>query len=563
MESWRITLIFFFILILPAVIIFRLVNLQIIDHEMWQALAQGQQIFFATIQGNRGEVFLENDNDKVPFAINEPSTFCFISPYKIKDKEKTAEKLSSILNLNKEEILDKVNQMGKFAALEHNLTDKQVKRIKSLDLKGVYLEEEQVRNYPQKETGAQVIGFVGGNNMGQYGIESYYNEILQGKEGFIKGEKSSSGNLIFAEERTKDQEGEDLLLTIDYNIQFFAEQLLKKAHEDLNIRSGSITVMDPDTGGIYALANYPDFDPNKYSEEEMETFQNGVVQKLFEPGSVFKPITFAGALDERAITPQTTYVDEGKVEIGGHVIRNYNQREFGESTMTEVLEKSINTGAIYAEEQLGDKKFMEYLEKFEIFEKTGIDLPGEIASKNEELKKGYEVNYATAAFGQGIEMTPIQLLRAFSAIVNGGRLVKPHVVKKVLDDGKTVKEIKTSKSERIISPGTSAKLTKMLVSAIENGFGKRAKVPGYYIGGKTGTAQISWSALGKDKSGYSDQTWQSFVGFVPAFHPEFLILVKLDNPEARTAEYSAVPLFQELTKYIINQWEIPPDYEPD
>ena len=231
--------------------------------------------------------------------------------------------------------------------------------------------------------------------------------------------------------------------------------------------------------------------------------------------------------------------------------------------MTEVLEKSINTGAVFAESQLGHNLFLEYIKRFGILEKTKIDLGGEIFSLNSNFQEGYEVNFATASFGQGIEMTPMQLARAFAAIANGGKLLKPHVVKKIITDGnEEIIPPEISNSQVIISK-TASQLTSMLVSVVENGYAKRAKIPGYFIAGKTGTAQVPWGALGIQKSGYSEKTIQTFVGFAPAYHPRFLILVKLNNPTTRTAEYSAIPLFQEFAKYIIDYYQIPPDYEEE
>jgi cell division protein FtsI/penicillin-binding protein 2 len=224
--------------------------------------------------------------------------------------------------------------------------------------------------------------------------------------------------------------------------------------------------------------------------------------------------------------------------------------------MNEVLEYSINTGAVFAERQLGHDNFLQYIKKFGIFEPTNIDLAGEVFSENKEFQKGYEINFATASFGQGIEMTPIQLVRAFSAIANNGMRTEPYLVEK-----EPSTELSLSAGEPVISSQTSSQLTAMLVSVVENGYSKRAKIPGYHIAGKTGTAQISWSALGVSKSGYSDKTIQSFVGYAPAFDPKFLILVKLDNPKTKTAEYSAIPIFRDLAKYIIDYYQIPPDYE--
>jgi len=218
----------------------------------------------------------------------------------------------------------------------------------------------------------------------------------------------------------------------------------------------------------------------------------------------------------------------------------------------QVLEYSINTGAVFAEAATGHHTFLNYLSRFGLFEPTNIDLAGEVYSTNKELKKGYEINYATASFGQGIEITPMQLVRAYSALANGGRLPAPHLV----DQGMPL-------SEPIISEKTAFQVTTMLVSVTENGYGKSARVPGYYVAGKTGTAQIAYSALGEKRAGYSDKTVQSFIGYTPAFEPRFLALVKLNNPQTKTAEYSAIPIFQELAKYILDYYEIPPDYVVD
>jgi cell division protein FtsI (penicillin-binding protein 3)/stage V sporulation protein D (sporulation-specific penicillin-binding protein) len=295
--------------------------------------------------------------------------------------------------------------------------------------------------------------------------------------------------------------------------------------------------------------------------ENFEIFQNSAVQNFFEPGSIFKPITMASALEEGKVTAQTTYVDTGKLKIGNYTIYNYDQRVWGERTMNEVLEKSINTGAVFAERQVGHDVFLEYLKRFGFFEPTGIDLQGEVFSENKELKKGREINFATASFGQGIEVTPIQMLRAFSAIANGGKLVKPYLVEKIVKDKETIETKEEISKSNIISSKTAAALTDMLISVVERGSARFAKISGYNIAGKTGTSQIPFSALGINKKGYSEKTWQSFIGFAPAFGAKFVILIKLDNPKIKTSEYSAAPIFGKLANYILNYLEIPPDYE--
>ena len=422
-----------------------------------------------------------------------------------------------------------------------------------LNIKGIYLAQKSTRYYPQQSLAAQLVGFLGGEGTGQYGLEEYYDDLLQGERLVYEGK-------IFSDFTASEKEsrGSDIVLTIDYNIQFEAEKLLEAYKGKLHFEGGEIIVLEPSTGRVLALVNSPGFNPNYYRKhvKDLEIFQNGVTQKLFEPGSVFKPITMAAALDQEKLTPSTTYTDPGIIKVGGWPVYNYQKRIYpGEITMTEVLEKSINTGAVFIQKTLGNALFVKYLEKFGIFEPTGIDLK-EVFSQNKEFKKGYDINYVTASFGQGIEITPIQLIRAYSAIANGGRLVTPYVVERIGYD--YIEPM--IKQEPVISQNTASQLAAMLVSVVENGFPKPAQIPGYYVGGKTGTAQIAWSALGISKTGYSDKTWQTFIGFAPAFNARFLILVKLDNPQTKTAEYSAVPLFQELANYIINYYQIPPDY---
>ena len=540
MKNWRINLIFFLFLVFGAAIISRLIFLQILKGDFYKALSQGLHSSFQKTQIERGEIFLKGGE---PLAINIDLPFVFASPRGIEKSEETAEALSQILNLDKNSVLEKLKKDNFYSLLKRKLTQKEVDDLKKSKFEGVYLEEEKVRYYPQETLASQAIGFLGAEGIGQYGLEEFFNDIL---------------------ENAKDAEakkGQDLILTIDYNIQFKAEKLLQEAKENLEIESGQIIVIEPISGKILTLAHFPNFNPNQYEkyakEENLEIFKNSVTQKLFEPGSVFKPMTMAGALNEGKITPETTYHDPGEIKIGGYKIDNYAKRTYpGELTMTNVLEKSINTGAVFAETQLGEALFLNYIEKFGFFEKTGIDLP-EVYSENEEFKKGYEINFATASFGQGIEMTPIQLARAYCAIANGGKLIKPYLVEKILENGTLLNEIEPEISSSIISSKTSRQLTAMLVSVVENGFAKSAKIPGYYIAGKTGTAQVAEGGV------YSpDKSIQTFVGFAPAFDPKFLILIKLDNPETKTAEYSAVPIFHALSEYIIHYWQIPPDYAP-
>ncbi len=556
MKHWRTNFILILIILFGAVIGTRLFFLQVIYYDFYSALAMGQQKIFSSTQGERGGIFFKN---KEILATSIKGKYLYVSPKEIDKKQETAALLNDVLGLDQEWVLRKIEKnSSSFELLKTRLTTEQADALETLNLHGVYLREEIWREYPQKSLASQLVGFLGGEGAGQYGLEEYWNDVLKGEQGLMEGERGSGGYLFFSLlERNKTEKGADLILTVDYDIQYFAEKLLKEAQDNLDIEGGEIIVMNPHSGKILALANFPCFNPNKYSEEEnFEIFLNGAVQKLFEPGSVFKVITMAAALNEEKITPQTLYVDPGIVKIGGRTIENYGQMIYpGKISMTEVLEKSINTGAVFAERQAGHNVFLEYIERFGLLEKTGIDLPWEISSLNEELKKGYEINFATASFGQGVEMTPIQLARAFCVVANGGKLIKPYVVEKIIENDKIIETRPEIISHDIISRRTASVLTAMLVSVVENGFAKGAKIPGYYVAGKTGTAQVP------EKGTYSaDKTWQSFIGWAPAFEPEFLILVKLDNPKTKTAEYSALPIFQKLAKHIIDSYQIPPDH---
>jgi len=520
MKNLRENLIFSFIIIFALVLIFRLFYLQILKGNYYRALAVGIHTSFVETIEKRGEIFFAGGE---PLALNKEYFFVFAIPSKIKEKEKTAKILSEVLNLKEEELLEKISSEQKFIVIKEKLNDDEVSTIQKLNLSGVFVEAKIGRFYPQKTIASNLVGFVDSDGNGRYGLEEYYDEILK--------------------------KGEDLILTIDYRVQYQAEKLLEKAKESLNIEGGQIIVVEPSSGKIIAFANFPNFDPNFYKEfaKNLEIFKNPGTQNLFEPGSVFKPFTMAAGLEEGKITPQTTYRDPGEIRINGWIIRNYANRVYpGEITMTEVLEKSINTGAVFAKNQIENSTFLNYIKNFGFFEKTGIDLP-EVYSENKELKSGREINFATASFGQGIAVTPIQVVRAYCAIANGGNLVTPYLVEKFH------KQI----PKKILSQKTVSQLTSMLVSVIENGFGQKAKIPGYYIAGKTGTAlQPKYG-----ERGYSEKTWQSFVGYFPAYNPKFLILVKLDNPSTKTAEYSAVPIFRDLADYIIRIYQIPPDYE--
>ena len=564
-KNWRVNFILLLIIIAGAVITSRLFFVQVVNHKLYQSQALGQQVGFSKVTGSRGQILCENSQQSKGaynsgqtknLATNKDSWIISAASDEISDKTAFAEALSEVIGQTKEEILAEMDGDNYYAVIKKAVSADELNKIKELNLKGLYWENNPERFYPQGELASQALGFLGGEGTGQYGLEGYYEDILMGKSG-IKEEKRGL-DALFSNNNSISLDGSDLYLTIDCNIQFQAESLLKKQKEKNDIDSGQIIVLKPDSGRILALANYPSFDLNQYSKEKnLEIFQNSATQKLFEPGSIFKPFTMAIALNENKITPETTYVDTGSVSFGAKTIHNFANEIYGEQTMTQVLENSINTGAVFASQQVSHQTFLNYVDKFGFTKKTGIDLQGEVSSNNNVLRNATDMNFATASFGQGIELTPIQIISGFSAIANGGRVVKPYLVEKIAS-GQDEMEIKPQLSDPVISQKTVSELTSMLVNVVDKGFNKVAKIPGYYIAGKTGTAQVPL----KNGKGYeADKTIQSFVGYGPAYNPQFLILVKLDNPKVPKSALSAVPVFKELAQYIINYWEIPPDYD--
>ena len=565
MKNWRLGAVLAVFFLLAAIMVGRLFFIQIIQGKFYQSQALGQQSGFKEVQGIRGEIFFSNSKESrgsqasgeiKSLAINRQEWIVAAVPKNIKDKEAFAVAVGKELQIKKDDMAAKLALSDTYAILKKNASPEEARALKKLGLDGLSFEVLADRYYPQASLAAQVIGFVGGEGNGQYGIEGQYQDILKGKSG-IQEEKRGL-DLIDATATQEYLNGSDLYLTIDYNIQFEAESLLKEAAKNIAIDSGQIIVVKPDSGRILAMANYPFFDPNKYSKEtDFGVFQNGAVQKIFEPGSVFKPFTMAMALDQGKVAPESTFTDTGSVTIGPDTIYNFNREKYGLRDMSGILEKSINTGAVFLERMLPRATFFEYLDNFGINKKTGIDVQGEVSSRNEALKTGSEFGLATASFGQGIEMTPMQLVKAFCAFANGGRVPKPYMVEKIVH-GTDELATKPQLSGQVISAKTASQVTAMLVNVVEKGFGDGAKIKGYYLAGKTGTAEVP---IEGKKGYYTDRTVQSFIGFGPALNPEFLILVKLDNPNVPKSALSAVPIFKKLSQYIINYWQIPPDYQ--
>jgi cell division protein FtsI/penicillin-binding protein 2 len=564
-NNLRINIVIVIVFLVGGVVLSRLFYLQINQGEYYKAMAQGQQTSLSETQGERGEITFKGGEI---LAMTEKEPYLFISPEEIKDKEVTAQTVAEKTGKDVNTILALTKKEGSFYEIvEPSINKAKAEEISSLNLDGVHIGYKTKRYYPGESTASQIVGFINQEGVGQYGLESYYNDKIKGETAVSKSEKNP-WSFLFKLSEKESLNGSSLKLTVDYNIQFMAEKLLKEGVAKYAAEGGEIIVMDPNTGAIIAMAQNPNFNPNDYQNSAMTSFQNSCTQKLFEPGSIFKPITIASAINEKKITPDTIHEDKlGYKQFGRYKVYNYSEKIWGKITMTEVLQGSVNTGVMEAESLIGNSTFYNYLKLFGFFENTGIDLAGEVSPNSSELRKALdnntcEVCFGNTSFGQGIGITPLQMIRAFSTVINGGKLYKPYVVDTITTASKEKKIEPTIIRENVVTPETSAQLRNMLINVVEKGFGHLAKVSGYWIGGKTGTSQVPYSSIGINKSGYSDQTWQTFMGFAPALDPKFIILVKLNNPTAtKTSEYSAVPIFHDLAKYIFDYWQIAPDYD--
>lgn len=554
-KNWRIHLIIGTFFIFALLSISRFYNLQIAQREKFSAKASSQ---FNDSQSEwqrlRGKIYFQDyaNNQLTPVAINKDFWFVFVVPEEILDDEKggVSKKLSQIFDLEEEEIMRKVSKTGDlFEMIAEKVDDEKIREVKSLSIKGVYADKEIKRFYPYGELAAQTIGFVRDdiqNFSGQYGVERYYDDKLSVSEGGFLG-IATLKNAIFG------RRSYDLISTIDFNIQFKAEKLLKDSVLEQDATGGSVIVLDPKTGKLLAMANYPSFDPNNYSQYSLDNFTNPSVEATYEPGSTFKLLTVAAGLESNKITPTTTYQDRGEVRIDGRTIRNWDLKSHGVQSVSDVLAKSLNTGVVFIENLMGHDIFYHFMKNFRVDQKTGIDLPGEVYGNISNLKGFQDIYFATASFGQGVSVTPLGLLSSLSSIANGGVEMKPFVIDKMRDIS-TGEELSLSyqEGERLMSEDTSRMLRVMLVNAVEENM--VAKIEGYNVAGKTGTAQVP-----DDTGNYSEMdTIHSFFGFAPAENPRFSILVKIDRPKRdRFAGQTAIPIFKELAEYILRYYQIP------
>lgn len=571
----KISVIHFLFIILFLFLGYRLYNIQVKENLKFVNQAEALHDTTTILPPNRGLIYFQDKNKEyIPVAINKKYDSLYAIPKEIENPEEASELLSKIIPLSYEQIFSRLNKADDpYEPLLKKIEDDDlIDNIQNAQIKGIYLEEESYRYYPLGSSAAQVIGFVGetddGLIKGRYGLESYYDTILSGKKGIFMGIKDALGRLVrsnFSEEE-KTIQGLSIETTIDKNIQFATDRILEDLIKYREASKGTIIVMEVKTGRILALANIPTFNLNDFSDiENYSIFRNFATEERYEPGSVIKPFTMAVGLDIDKVTPDTTYIDKGYYEVGGFHLTNYRNEVHGKSTMRNVLERSINTGAIFVAEKVGSENLRKYFKKFGFADTTGIDLPLEVSGdlSNLEYPKSNPTYSATASYGVGISVTPMELLKAYTAIANKGHLVTPYLVESTRDKAgnRTTLMLTESLSDfpQVIKQETAETLTSMLIGVIENGFGGNAKVKGYSLAGKTGT---SFVAL-KDKKGYSDDVIHTFVGFFPASNPKYIVLVKMDRPQwgKEAASYTVTLAFREVEQFLINYYNIPPDEE--
>lgn len=555
-SRFRIVLLLFAFLFFAVLL--RLFYWQVIRAEELTELGNNQYGRNILLQPTRGEI---RTSDGYPVVANRLSYLLYVNPKAVDDPIKTTDVLSSLLEMEPASISGKLALDRYWISVQTDVDNDTKERIERFELPGVGFQEQGVRFYPESSMAAQLLGFVGkdesGNNKGYFGIEGYYDRQLRGKSGIAFQLFDALGRPIVESENSNSlsTRGRNLVLHIDRPVQFILEEELKAGIKRYDAEGGMAGIIDPSTGAILAMASFPTFDPRSYSDFDSEVYKNPFISNTYEPGSTFKPLVMAAAIDAGLLEADTRCsICAGPVEIGGYTIKTWNNEYYANSTMIDVIKHSDNTGMVFVSQTLGLDRMLSFFDTFGIGERTGIDLQGEVTPTLRERDSWYPIDLATASFGQGISMTPIELLSAFSSLANDGIRMEPHIVSSIeTDDGKMI-EIPPKELGRTVSSKTAKIMTEILVTAVSAGEAKWAAPKGYRIAGKTGTAQIPIQ-------GHYDpnQTIPSFIGFAPANDPKFVMLVILDRP--KTSIYgseTAAPIFFNVAKKLLLYYGIAP-----
>ncbi|PIR42310.1 hypothetical protein CO058_00970 [candidate division WWE3 bacterium CG_4_9_14_0_2_um_filter_35_11] len=563
-ELWRINAYRYFVITFCLIIISRLFQIQVLNASKYKSQAREQQWQEYQLPAKRGNI---HTSDGYPVASSEVKYELILNLKKIGDEIDLYKLLSPYMDgLDKKIFSDAKAADRTWLTLKNQIDLDTKKEIEDLGIdafgNGISFREIYTRYYPEKTMLSHVLGFVGkddaGINVGYFGIEQYYNGDLNGQLGWLIQERSASGDPIIwaGSDRIEPKNGSDIELTIDRYVQYVTESMLKDGVERYNAKSGSVVILDPKTGAVIAMANYPDFNPADYNEAFKDEFtvRNSAISTTYEPGSVIKGVTMASAIDLSKVTPQTIYHDGGPVWFSGYKVDNWDGKHHGDETMISVLQHSNNLGAAWVGGQVGGKALMEYFSAFSFGTYTGIDLEGEekgILYSHFPLK---EIELANASFGQGISMTPLQVTEAFATIANKGIAMKPFVVKKIISEDKTI-EINPVILNRPISESSAETMVDMLTQAVSGGEAKFFVSKKFKVAGKTGTAQIAI------KGGYDENlTNATFIGFFPTYR-NFVMLVRLVEPKFPSGYSSetAVPLWMRIAEKLASYYSLAPD----
>lgn len=534
-----------------GVVILRLFFIQVLHPDLHQDYLSTRKL-----QPERGKLF---DCNGQPIVMNQMLYKLFFEPKLIKDKEKTVSTLAKILQMEEASIAARIDVTKTWTSVVGGIEKKTRDRIFDLTLSGLGFDEEWSRYYPDASIAAHLAGFVGKNDdgidVGRSGIEGFYDKDLAGLPGLIRSDLDIQGRPIFlgTQERIDPENGRDLYLTIDKSVQMLVKEKLASGLEKYGAKEGCAIVANPNTMEIYALSCLPDYDPTTYYKFNNAVFRNTAISDAYEPGSTFKPLIMAAGIEANVIQPDTIFNEEGPVRIGEYTIKTWNNAYEGRITLTRVLEKSSNVGMVFVGEKLGKKRLYDAIFQYGFGESTRIDLEGEATGFFKKKNEWYPIDYATATFGQGLAVTPIQMITAFASIINGGKLMRPYVVRELR--GEKIQKVEPTVVRTVISTQTSDKIKKMLYATIENGETKFLKPKGYQIGGKTGTAQIPIE-------GHYDasRTIASFIGFSPIKHPQFIGLVIVKEPKtSQWGSETAAPIFFEIAKDLIVYYNIAPE----
>ncbi len=564
--AFRIRLISFFILCLGGLFGLKLFWLQIIHGHEYSDQADHQYVTPEGSQFDRGTIFFKKKNGELVSAASLLRGFtAAMNPKTITDPEGAFTKLASVIpDLNHDAFIAQANKKDDpYEEIATRLTEDQAKQIKDLGIAGITLYRMSSRFSPLGTLAPHAIGFVsykGKDLVGRYGIERSYNDVLSRTESrlYVNFFAEVFGHLTELSSDQSPTEG-DVVTNIEPSVQASLQSELDLTKERWNSDRVSGIIMDPKTGKVIAMASSPGFDINDFkSQPSVSIFNNPLVESSFEMGSIMKPIIMSIAIDQGAVTADTRYTDYGFVKVGDRTIYNFDKKGRGNVDMQTVLNQSLNTGMVFVMSKMERPKFRDQFVQFGFPDKTGIDLPGEVGGITSNLKSNREVEYANISFGQGVAVTPIGMIRAMSALANGGKLVTPQMVDSIeyMDGSKKV--INPVIGAQVIKPETSAEITRMLVTVFDNYFNGEKKMQHYSIAAKTGTAQIANHETG---GYYSDRNLHTFVGYFPAYDPKFIVFLMNEYPKngAQFSSQTLIDPFLNLTKFLINYYNIPPD----